>query len=92
MGSNALLFKEVVQMHDKIVKIHSNKAALQLKWSAGGLMTGEFIIQALQMRHGIWETNTLKALEKLENYQILPNQEANTLRNAYLFQKQCQTT
>ena len=61
-----------------------------IKLGPGGIREIEFIIQSLQMIFGgrlpaLREKNSLKALIKLQKAQILPKEEFQQLRKAYIF-------
>jgi glutamate-ammonia-ligase adenylyltransferase len=53
-------------MHERVRKERVTAEALDFKTGRGGLMQVEFFVQAQQMRAGLWESNTLAALAKLE--------------------------
>ena len=57
----------------------------------GGMIEGEFLIQALQMQHRIWEPNSLVAVEKLAARQILERTDAENFRSAYNFLRRCES-
>jgi glutamate-ammonia-ligase adenylyltransferase len=61
-----------------------------IKLRAGGIRDVEFVVQALQLLNGgkdrsLRETNTLLALERLRAVQLLLDDEATTMRQAYIF-------
>lgn len=61
-----------------------------IKLGPGGIREIEFIVQTLQLIFGgkvqaIQERNTLKALLKLKNQRILPNEECRQLSQGYVF-------
>lgn len=61
-----------------------------IKLIPGGIRDIEFSVQALQLINGgknssVRTTNTLSAITKLENEKYLSTEEAETLRNAYIF-------
>ena len=65
--------------------------ALDFKTGRGGVIEAEFLVQALQMRAGIWEPNWAKALEALAQAGELETNEVASLREAYRFLRQCET-
>ena len=56
------------------------------------MIEAEFLIQALQMRHRIWEPNSLLALGHLRSRGIMELRDAEQLRNAYDFLRRCEST
>jgi glutamate-ammonia-ligase adenylyltransferase len=65
--------------------------SLDFKTGRGGVIEAEFLIQALQMRAGIWEPNWAKALDALTQAGELETTEAAALKEAYRFLRQCET-
>ncbi|HEX4083549.1 MAG TPA: hypothetical protein VHY22_01460 [Chthoniobacteraceae bacterium] len=61
---------------------------LAFKTGAGGLMELEFHVQALQMRHAIWEPNTVRALGALGAAGIVRHADARA--EDYLFLRRCE--
>ena len=53
------------------------------KTGVGGVIEGEFLVQALQMRENIWEPNWERAVNRLHEHGILNNAEAAKLKQAY---------
>ena len=73
---------EIAKMYRRIVKERAKgEDRLFFKTGKGGLIGIEFLIQYLQMKHQVRETNTLQAIEKLTG--ILDVAEIATLRSAY---------
>ncbi len=81
-------------------KIKTTKLALEKKayddgWKnfktgPGGIREAEFFVQALQMTHGgrdksLRTTNTLEALDKLEESGLISSKKAKELKRAYIF-------
>ena len=65
---------------------------LNLKTGAGGIIEVEFIVQALQLRHGaahplVRQPHTLTALGELARAGVLPEEDANHLREDYMVQR-----
>src|SRR5207244_10954653 len=63
---------------------------LNVKLGYGGIREVEFIIQTLQLLHGakhafLQERNTLKTLDALQQLQVLPAEDVQSLRDAYIF-------
>ncbi len=55
------------------------------KTGPGGLMAAEFATQALQLRHGVWETNTLQALDLLRDTGHIAPGNQKRLATSYRF-------
>ncbi len=69
---------------------------LHYKQGMGGLIDIEFTIQYLQMRFGkiyepILQTNSLSALEKIQEKNLILKAESEILKNAYLFYRKLET-
>lgn len=65
--------------------------SLDFKTSFGGVIEAEFLVQALQMRAGIWEPNWTKAVEALAKAQEFRQTEVDALKDAYRFLRRCET-
>src|SRR6266581_1835941 len=63
---------------------------LDFKTGFGGIIEGEFLVQALQMRENIWEPNWERAVNLLRERKCLTESEADKLRNAYGFLRRCE--
>ncbi len=88
------LLKGIKEIKDKIEKnIKPNVKEVNIKLSPGGIRDIEFIIQFLQLIHGIRyleirKTNSIEALKVLKIYNIITSNEYNILMNNYiLFRK-----
>ena len=78
------LKSEIRKMYRRIVKERAKGDDLQhFKTGKGGLIGIEFLVQYLQMKHQVQETNTLRAVEKLTG--ILDPDEGVLLRTTYGF-------
>ncbi len=79
----------VRQIEGMLVRIANDRGSgndfYDFKTGIGGMIEAEFLVQGLQMRHGIWEPNFLLAAEKLAEKKILERSDAVSLRNAYNF-------
>jgi glutamate-ammonia-ligase adenylyltransferase len=56
---------------------------LDFKTGTGGIIEAEFLAQALQMRAGIWDPQTLGALDELAAKGVLREEEAGAVRRSY---------
>jgi glutamate-ammonia-ligase adenylyltransferase len=81
--SESVDIQEVIApMYRRIVKERAKgEDRLFFKTGKGGLIGIEFLVQSLQMKHQLPETNTLRAIEKLTG--ILDAQDARDLRETY---------
>jgi [glutamine synthetase] adenylyltransferase / [glutamine synthetase]-adenylyl-L-tyrosine phosphorylase len=85
-GQRSDLRSGIFSMYQRVVK-ERGKGEGQFKSGKGGLMAIEFIVQYLQMRDGIREPNTLKALEQVdlkEDYRV-------HLRDTYRYLRQIES-
>jgi glutamate-ammonia-ligase adenylyltransferase len=78
------LKERINRMYRRIVKERAKGDEFpHFKTGKGGLIGIEFLIQYLQMKHQVEETNTLNALESLSNF--LDPVESEILRKTYSF-------
>ena len=85
-GQRPDLFPTIASMVERIRRDRAgNSDELDFKAGNGGMITAEFIVQALQMRAGIWEQNTAAALAALERENELDHEHANELQKSYDF-------
>ena len=64
---------------------------LDFKTGTGGVIEGEFFVQALQMREDIWEPNWGRALDRLCETGRVTDSETAKLKNAYAFLRRCES-
>ena len=64
---------------------------IDFKTGTGGIIEGEFLIQALQMREDIWEPNWAGALHRLRETRRVTDSEAAKLKGAYTFLRRCES-
>ncbi|MCX7797666.1 MAG: hypothetical protein N2249_03480 [Melioribacter sp.] len=81
--------KEQIKKMKYNIEVH-NKERENVKLFKGGIRDIEFTVQALQLINGgkfkeLRTGNTLIAIEKLFNRNLLTNEEKETLTNAYIF-------
>ncbi len=85
----------VRQIENMLVRIANERGSgndfFDFKTGIGGMIEGEFLVQALQMRHRIWEPNFLGAIGKLAAKKILEKSDAERLRDAYSFLRRCES-
>jgi glutamate-ammonia-ligase adenylyltransferase len=91
-GTDANLEQNMDNMLERIRRDRGSGADfLDLKTGSGGLIEAEFLIQTLQMRHRIWQTNWTGALSALSAAGHLGPKEAAPLEEAYLFLRRCES-
>lgn len=79
------------QMHERVVRERAGRdSILAFKTGVGGLMELEFHTQALQMRHAIWEPNTIRALAALAEAGVIAPEAASDREGDYLFLRRCE--
>src|ERR1700722_14124755 len=83
-STEGTLKAEIQKMYRRIVKERAKGDDLiHFKTGKGGLIGIEFLIQYLQMKHQVQETNTLQAMAKLTTF--LDQGESMVLRTTYNF-------
>jgi len=85
-GKRADLFAQIDAMLQRIrYERRSAHDALDFKTGTGGVIEAEFLVQALQMRAGIWNPHTMSALDELVTQGIMPGAEATALQKSYWY-------
>ena len=64
---------------------------VDLKTGTGGIIEGEFLVQALAMRENVWEPNSQRALDRLRERGLFNDAEATKLKQSYGFLRQCES-
>jgi glutamate-ammonia-ligase adenylyltransferase len=64
---------------------------LDLKTGTGGIIEGEFLLQALAMAENVWDPNSQRALDRLRERGLINDAEARTLKQSYGFLRQCES-
>lgn len=83
-GQRPDLFEQINNMLERIRRDRgSGSDFLDFKTGVGGIIEGEFLVQALQMRENIWEPNWERAVDRLRERGILSDAEAAKLKQAY---------
>jgi glutamate-ammonia-ligase adenylyltransferase len=84
------------QIHAMLERIWRNRGGtsdeLDFKTGVGGIVEAEFLIQALQMRTGIWNPNMTGALRELTDAGILKKSHAEALQTHYLYLRSIEST
>src|SRR5262245_6152221 len=90
-GEDAELFKKIDDMLERIRrKRGSGSDFLDLKTGNGGIIEGEFLVQALQMRGKIWEQNWERAVDRLHEHGQLNSSDTASLKSSYAFLRRCE--
>jgi glutamate-ammonia-ligase adenylyltransferase len=78
------LFPKIDNMLERIQRERSSGAEFRdFKTGQGGMIEAEFLIQALQMRWGIWEPNWERALRRLREQDIVSKDDADRIAKSY---------
>jgi len=64
---------------------------LDFKTGIGGIIEGEFLVQALQMRESIWEPTWERIVDRLCERRRLTDSETANLKGAYSFLRRCES-
>ena len=68
----------------------SGSPGLDFKTGIGGMVEAEFLVQALQMRAGIWNPNWMEAVMQLAREDLLAQNEVSQLKISYGFLRRCE--
>ena len=91
-GQRPDLFMQIDNMLQRIQRERgSGSDFLDLKTGRGGIIEGEFLIQASQMRENIWEPNWERAVDRLRKHGVLTDRGAAKLRQAYARLRECES-
>jgi glutamate-ammonia-ligase adenylyltransferase len=78
------LYAQIVGMLQRIRHERGSAAdLLDFKTGTGGVIEAEFLVQALQMRAGLWNPQTMGALRELTAAGLLPKAEAALVKESY---------
>jgi [glutamine synthetase] adenylyltransferase / [glutamine synthetase]-adenylyl-L-tyrosine phosphorylase len=84
VGKQSDLFARIDNMLERIRRERgSGSEFLDFKTGSGGMIEAEFLVQALQMRSGIWEPNWQRALTLLHENNVISEQDANNVAQSY---------
>ena len=85
------LFAKIDNMLGRIRRERgSGSDFLDFKTGTGGMIEAEFLVQALQMRSGIWNPNWRGALSMLEEGGLMERADAATAADAYELLRRCE--
>jgi [glutamine synthetase] adenylyltransferase / [glutamine synthetase]-adenylyl-L-tyrosine phosphorylase len=91
-GQDADLFSKIDSMRERIRRERSSRSEfLDLKTGTGGIVEAEFLVQARQMREGIWEPNWIRAVDLLSEAGHFAEFESVELKRAYEFLRRCES-
>lgn len=91
-GQQPDLFDKIGDMLTRIrLDRGSGSDFLDFKTGEGGMIEAEFLVQALQMRTGIWNPNWNDALIALRNGNVISTDEATMAKQSYEFLRRCET-
>ena len=91
-GQHADLRARIDNMLERIRRERgSGSDFLDLKTGIGGIIEGEFLVQALQMRENIWEPSWHHAVDRLHKSGRLDDLEIANLKTAYSFLRRCES-
>ena len=83
-GQRPDLFAQIDAMLQRIQRNRGSSVdELDFKTGTGGIVEEEFLVQALQMRAGIWNPQMMGALAQLTEASILAQGDADALRKHY---------
>jgi glutamate-ammonia-ligase adenylyltransferase len=83
-GQRPDLFAQIDAMLERIRRGRgSTSDELDFKTGLGGVIEAEFLVQALQMRTGIWNPQMMGALEQLVEAGVMRRPDADKLRQHY---------
>ena len=96
------IWREVGKQPDLLAKIDnmlerirrergSGSDFLDFKTGSGGMIEAEFLVQALQMRSGIWEPNWQRALIALRENKMVSDRDASNATQSYELLRRTET-
>ena len=86
------LFEKIDNMLERIRRERgSGNDLLDFKTGAGGMIEAEFLVQALQVKHGIWNPNWNAALRQLGERALLSGVDAANATRSYEFLRRVET-
>ncbi|MEY2505623.1 MAG: [glutamine synthetase] adenylyltransferase / [glutamine synthetase]-adenylyl-L-tyrosine, partial [Verrucomicrobiota bacterium] len=86
VGQRIDLFAQIDAMFQRIRRDRAGASDdLDFKTGTGGVIQAEFLVQALQMRTGIWNPQMTGAIRDLAAAGILPESDAAVLNEKYLY-------
>lgn len=91
-GQQPDLFTKIDGMLDRIHRERSSGSEfLDFKTGGGGMIEAEFLVQALQMRAGLWAANWEEAMTLLIQHDVISKRHGNETIRAYKFLRRIET-
>ena len=92
VGKQGDLFAKIDNMLERIRRERgSGSEFLDFKTGTGGMIEAEFLVQALQMRSGIWEPKWQRALIRLRENKMVSDRDAITAIQSYELLRRTET-
>jgi glutamate-ammonia-ligase adenylyltransferase len=92
VGKQSDLFAKIDNMLERIRRERSSGSEfLEFKTGSGGMIEAEFLVQALQMRSGIWEPNWQRALRALRENRVVSDRDASNATQGYELLRRTET-
>jgi glutamate-ammonia-ligase adenylyltransferase len=92
VGKQDDLFAKIDNMLERIRRERgSGLEFLDFKTGSGGMIEAEFLVQALQMRSGIWEPNWQRALTRLREIEVISDPDVNSTAQSYELLRRVET-
>jgi glutamate-ammonia-ligase adenylyltransferase len=92
VGKQGDLFAKIDNMLERIRRERgSGSEFLDFKTGSGGMIEAEFLVQALQMRLGIWKPNWEHALKSLRENDVISDPDANSAAQSYELLRRVET-
>jgi len=84
VGRQSDLFAKIDNMLERIRRERGSGSEFRdFKTGSGGMIEAEFLVQALQMRSGIWEPNWQRALTRLRESDVISELDASSAAQSY---------
>jgi len=84
VGRQSDLFPKIDNMLERIRRERGSGSEFRdFKTGSGGMIEAEFLVQALQMRSGIWEPNWQRALTRLRESDVISDPDASSAAQSY---------
>lgn len=91
-GQRPDLFAQIDAMRERIRRDRgTGSEILDFKTGLGGIVEAEFLVQALQMRAGAWNSQFSAAVEDLRQRTIFSTEDAAALQHGYDFLRLCES-
>jgi glutamate-ammonia-ligase adenylyltransferase len=92
VGKQSDLLAKIDNMLERIQRERSSGSDfLDFKTGTGAMIEAEFLVQALQMRSGIWEPNWERALKSLRERDVISDRDTNSASQSYELLRRVET-